>query len=94
LSGGDHSSAEYEVVVNTRFIVGRGLRSAPLVLQLPGWRLGLRLRHLRCPGDSGPSAFQRPGARGLGFTVVNPIGSLKIKVEASTLPVVVFTPLL
>src|SRR6187399_1031784 len=49
-----------------------GLRSAPLVLQLPGWRLGLRLRHLRCPGDSGPSAFQRPGARGLGFTVVNP----------------------
>ena len=73
MSGGDYSSAEYEVVVNTRFIVGRGLRSAPLVLQLPSWRLGLRLRHLRCPGDSGPSAFQRPGARGLGFTVVNPI---------------------
>jgi len=41
LDSGDHSSAEYEVFVNTRFIVGCGLRSALLVLQLPGWLLGL-----------------------------------------------------
>jgi len=36
LQGGDHPVAEYEVSVNTRFIVGRGLRSALLVLQMPG----------------------------------------------------------